>query len=193
MRAFGRTLFVVAALVTLVREPLQAQEMAMPVGVQFSVFTRVFAFDRQFGRRAREEIVIGIVYQRRVPESSNIKEAVAEELRSGVSVRGRPIRVLPIPVARSEDLEAALSLHDIDVLYITPLRSLDLDGITTLSRRHRVLTCTGVPDYVTQGLAVGIGARRSRPLILINLAAARAEGAEFSSELLKLAQIIEGS
>ena len=47
-----------------------------------------------------------------------------------------------------------------------------------------------MPEYVEEGIAVGIGLRNMRPLILINLEAARAEGAAFSSQLLSLARIV---
>ena len=55
---------------------------------------------------------------------------------------------------------------------------------------RRFRTITGVPEYVDQGLAVGIGIRRDRPLIIVNLEQARAEGAAFSSQLLALARIV---
>jgi hypothetical protein len=48
-----------------------------------------------------------------------------------------------------------------------------------------------VPDYVGAGCAVGIGTEGEKPLIIINLPAAKAEGADFSSQLLQLAKVIE--
>ena len=42
-------------------------------------------------------------------------------------------------------------------------------------------------------LAVSVGSRRGRPEILINADAAAAEGVLFSSELLKIATLVEGS
>ena len=49
---------------------------------------------------------------------------------------------------------------------------------------------TGVPEYVDQGVAVGVGIRKDRPLIIVNLEQARAEGSVFSSQLLALARIV---
>ena len=42
------------------------------------------------------------------------------------------------------------------------------------------------------GLAVGVGLRGKKPEILINLEAARAEGADFNAQLLRLARIVNG-
>jgi hypothetical protein len=53
-----------------------------------------------------------------------------------------------------------------------------------------MLTLTGVAEYVRAGIAVGIGVRDDRPEILVNLAAARAAGADFSAQLLLLARVI---
>lgn len=53
------------------------------------------------------------------------------------------------------------------------------------------MTFTGVPKYVEQGIAVGIGIQDRKPKIHINLSASKAEGAEFSSQLLKLAEIVD--
>ena len=47
-----------------------------------------------------------------------------------------------------------------------------------------------MPEYVEAGVSVGIGIRRDRPLIIVNLAQARAEGTAFSSQLLALARIV---
>ena len=48
----------------------------------------------------------------------------------------------------------------------------------------------GVPVFVEDGLAVGIAMKGNRPLVVINLTASKAEGADFSSQLLHIAKII---
>jgi hypothetical protein len=52
-------------------------------------------------------------------------------------------------------------------------------------------TFTGVPLYVEQGVALSIGIVRERPQIIVNLAATRAEGSDFTSQLLRLCKVIE--
>lgn len=76
------------------------------------------------------------------------------------------------------------------VVYVTPLRSVDVAEIARISRSRGLRTVTGVPEYVEEGIAVGIGERKARPLIIINLRGARAEGSDFSSQLLNLARIV---
>ena len=66
----------------------------------------------------------------------------------------------------------------------------ETEKITGVSRAKKVITLTSVPDYVESGLAVGIGVKGGKPRIIINLPAAKAEGANFSSQLLRLAKVI---
>lgn len=170
---------------------LIAQEMVVPVTTQAALFSRILAFDRALAARNHGDLVIGILYQSRFRESLNTKDVLVD-----VEAEARPflgVRYVPIEVGDGADLGTLLEANEIDVLYIAPLRAVDLADVTAVTRVRSILTFTGVPEYVAAGIAVGIGARGGRPHILINLSAARAEGADFSSELLKLAQIVDGS
>jgi hypothetical protein len=48
----------------------------------------------------------------------------------------------------------------------------------------------GLIEYLRTGLSVGIGVRNDRPHIMINLAAAKAEGAAYQAQLLRMSEII---
>ncbi len=169
-----------------------AQEMAVPVEVQLQLFARILPFDRQLRERVGDEIVVGVVYQRRLRASLNAMNAVSAALDGELRIADLPVRHVPLDAGDGAKLTTAIATHDVDVLYICPLRAIDFGVLTAASRAHGVLTYTGVPDYVAEGVAVGIGTRAGRPLIMINLEAARAEGAEFSSELLKLVHVVGG-
>jgi len=90
----------------------------------------------------------------------------------------------------SETLAAGLRRERSDFLYITPLRGADIRAIATAAEADGVVTWSSVPNYVSQGLAVGLRRERDRPRIMINLKAARLQLCDFSAELLKLAQIL---
>jgi hypothetical protein len=101
-----------------------------------------------------------------------------------------PIRKVTIDIGEEHDLAAAVSRDRIDIFYVTPLRAVAMESFTSISRSKRISTLTGLPEYVESGLAVGIGTKGERPLIIINSPAAKAEGIDFNSQLLKLAKII---
>ncbi len=89
------------------------------------------------------------------------------------------------------DLENSALLENVDVLYVAPLRAVGMDQITTMSRTRNILTLTGIPQYVQEGISVGIGTKAGKPQVLINLKSARLEHADFSSQLLKISRIVD--
>jgi hypothetical protein len=90
-----------------------------------------------------------------------------------------------------EQLRLALIHERTDVVYLTPVRGVELDPITSAARAGGMTTFTGVPLYVEQGLALSVGIVRERPQIIVNLPATRAEGSDFTSQLLRLCKVIE--
>ena len=79
----------------------------------------------------------------------------------------------------------------VNILIVAPLQAYSIEEITTISRTKHIMTFSSVPEYVNEGLSVGIGLKGGKPQILINLDAAKLEGLDFSSQLLKLAKIIQ--
>lgn len=161
------------------------------MATQTSVFFRVLRYDRDLADRVGSELVIGIAYQPRNRASLNAKDALAAS-QGEASVMGIRIRYVELPVLDDDSLADSLRAHDVDVLYIAPLRSVRVEDVIAAATEQGVLTWTGVLEYCELGAAVAIGERGGRPEIVINLDAARAAGARFSAQLLKLARIVDG-
>lgn len=156
----------------------------VPVELQLALFTNIWRLDRNFDSSGVVTLVI--VYQSGYRDSLLVKDdvvATVERLKL-------PIRCIPLEVGSEELLQTQLSQVRNVVVYVTPLRSVDVGEIARISRSRGLRTVTGVPEYVDEGIAVGIGERKARPLIIINLRGARAEGSDFSSQLLGLARIV---
>ncbi len=156
----------------------------VPVELQLALFTNIWRLDRNFDSSGVVTLVI--VYQSGYRDSLLVKDdvvATVERLKL-------PIRCIPLEVGSEELLQTQLSRVRNVVVYVTPLRSVDVGEIARISRSRGLRTVTGVPEYVDEGIAVGIGERKARPLIIINLRGARAEGSDFSSQLLNLARIV---
>lgn len=169
---------------------MQAQEMPVPIQAQASLLFRIAEFDRNLVAGVGHEIVIGILYQPRFRESSNARHELASILHGRATIAGVPVRYVAVELSEVPGLRDVLLRDSVDVLYITPLRAQPVREITAVTRDIAVVTWTGVPEYVSRGVAVGIGDLGGRPRILVNSNAARLEGAAFSSELLKLATIV---
>ena len=109
---------------------------------------------------------------------------------AGKTVKKLPLKYYTIEFTGSVDLERFVKEKHISVLYITPGSAKSLAAVLKVSEDLKLTTLTGVPDYVRRGVAVGIGVEQDKPQILINLAAARAEGSDFDASLLRIAIVM---
>jgi YfiR/HmsC-like len=164
----------------------EAQDMDVPVHIQIALFLKVLTFDRNLVVSPASEIVVGVVFQSGYRSSVNAKNVAMTALQ--VTGNPRKIRAIAIDLDR-ESLLTALSRHRPSVLYVAPLRAVEIGDLATTARNANVTTLTGVAQYISLGLAVSVRLQGERPKLVINAEAAKLEGADFSAELLKLAQI----
>lgn len=164
--------------------------MPVPLDTQITLLARIIQFDRSFEARSDDGLVVGILFRPDLPGSVAVKDRIATMVRDGGILDAVGRKPIVVPVEMSSSLGATLHSTGIDVLYVAPLEGPDLAGLPAETRRLQILTCSGVPGYVSQGLAVGLGLDDGAPRILINTSAARAEGSDFRPGLLKMAQIV---
>jgi len=171
---------------------LRGQEIEVPVDLQCTLFCKVLMFDRNLDREPTREIVIGILYQERFRTSLEVKTEFEDGFREAEldTLSALPVRLHPMSFNGLEELDSLLSLDRVDVLYIAPLRAVNVEQITALSRKYHILTITGVPEYIPAGVSVGVELKGGKPQIVINTTAAKAEGADFSSQLLKIVKVV---
>lgn len=184
MRSLIETLIVVLLMAPWISVSAVSAAMPIPVDVQMALFVNVWKLDRNF--ESNKPVTLAIAYQENFYDSVSAKD----HLLAAIERHKLRIVAIPIEVGSQELLRRRLAETQADVVYVTPLRAIDVAEIGRISRYRRFRTITGVPEYVDAGLAVGIGIRRNRPLIFVNLAQARAEGSDFSSQLLALARIV---
>lgn len=173
---------------------LPAQEMDVPASVQVPLLFKILTFDRKLGIRASgNDIVIAVVFQTGFRASVIARDQVMEALKRlrDSTISGHPVHWVAVELDDAESLKRTLVRERVDVIYVTPLRGVELDDIITAARSRGVTTFTGVPQYVERGLAIGVGIARERPEIIINLLATRAEGSDFNSQLLRVSKVIQ--
>lgn len=170
-----------------------AQEMPVPVSMQVPLFTKILSFDRNTRTKVSKELVVLVLYQRNFRNSLNVKNAIEKQLdgKSLSEFSGASAKVLAFALDAESDLRQFLSRNRVNFIYVAPLRAYDIGSITSISRSKKILTGSGVTEYISNGISVGIDIRSEKPEIIINLAAAKLEGADLSSQLLKMARIIK--
>jgi hypothetical protein len=169
-----------------------AQEMAVETVVQYRLFVKILKYDKNLMAKTDTALVIGILFQSGFRSSYLAKEDFLKAMTESPDklLDNRPIKYAVIDLDKETNLEESFSRFKVNILYLTPFRAFDLDPLLAIAQAHKLLTLTGVPEYVDKGVAVGLGLKGNKPEIIIHLPAAKAEGAEFSSNLLKLARIV---
>jgi hypothetical protein len=160
--------------------------MPLPVEVQAPLLVKILSFDQSGPGGTGDPRVVAVVYQGR----NRVSAEVARDMGTRLEATGS-IRTLLIDLDRTPDLGDALARIKASALYIAPLRAIKVDDLAAASRDGQVVSLTGVPGYVDQGLAVGLELSAGRPQVVINLGASRAQGARFSAQLLKLARVVD--
>jgi hypothetical protein len=172
--------------------PTLAYEMPVPPPMQASLFAKILTFDRNLKARAGKDLRIGVLYQRKVRSSLEAQEEFLLAMCGdpGKRIEGLALSCVAIEWTSAQDVESALVRKGIRILYVAPLRAVAIEEIVAISRARKITTFTGVPEYVDRGIALGLSLRAERPLIVVHVAGARAEGADIDSQLLKLARVI---
>jgi hypothetical protein len=169
----------------------EAQEMPVPVEIHFPLLRKMLAYDRAFLERNKGKIVIGILYQEKYRRSLAVAEEIAQSITHLATTEQYQSIEYRLISLDEKTLSSDLSNLKVSSLYVAPLRSASISSITDVTRTLKIPTITGVPEYVDQGIGVGIGSRANKPLILVNLAATKAEGSDYSAQLLRLAKVIQ--
>jgi hypothetical protein len=187
----ARSALLIGALVLFASLAGATTESAIPAELQVQLFLKILSFDRNFGAAAEDGVTIAVLVQRRyrpsldgATEFLDAVDAIHEDAFTGARVDA-----IAVEFESMEELEESLVSLQPDCVYVPPLRALDFSRLAAIARREGIRTLTGVQDYLERGLSVGLGVRDDRPEIRIRLSAARAEGADYSSQLLSVARV----
>jgi hypothetical protein len=169
-----------------------AQAMDLPVETQIPIFLKLLTFDRNLSTSPGTELVVAILFQGGNRESVEVRRQAETELRKAAQMfEGLTTRVVLIDLDQEEQLAERLQHDSVEAIYVGPLRAFDIKALLKVSRSAHIRTFSGVSRFVSQGVAMGATLRGDLPQILVNLPAARAEGADYPAQVLKLARVLE--
>jgi len=164
----------------------------IPVSIKVPIFLKVLSFDRQLHKRSGSNLNMLIVFQSRYRQSQTERDDTEDVLDnlSINSIEGMAINYYYMDIDEV-NIQDEISKHNINLIFVCPLRGISLETITSLCREKKILSFADVSSYVENKLSVGIEMKGEKPQIIINLKNSKAEGADFSSQLLKLSRVIE--
>ena len=155
---------------------------------------RILSYDHNLKTRAGARVTVLVLYH---PYEESSDRAARQELvgylkqMQRIKVAGLPVSVVTVPYSDANALADRLAQTRPAAVIVG--RGLDVSSISAATRRASVLTMTTAEPDVMRGLSVAIVRREGKDRIIINVRAARAEGARFDAGLLQLATIVGGT
>lgn len=151
--------------------PASAQEYRNPpVKVQIPLFLKVLAFETRIS--SQSDLTVYVV------GSSEF----AEELRKSI---GEPVGKTKLSEVKDGP---GLPSDKPEVIYVG--NTSKLGEIVDYTKKNKVLSITGLPGLVAQGVTLGIGVLDDKPKILLNISSSKAEGAEWNPAIMKVCTIV---
>jgi hypothetical protein len=164
----------------------------LPASKQALLLLRVLAYDRNLRPRATDEVTVVVTYREGDAKSVDERDAIATALQEAASsfvVGGLPVRVTQVPWRGTQDLDARLAALHAAALYVVASLASEAPAISVASRARSALTFGPSREVVAAGLALGLVQRADRAALVVNVAAARAEGADLDSGFLAIAEV----
>lgn len=154
------------------------------------VLVRALAYDRNLAQRFGGDLKVGVLHDREPLEGEpKVVLGVLDALKS-VKIGGLSLSAVAVRWTDAAGLEGAVKDQEIDVLYI----AMGLDDAAAaapeVSHASKRATMTRHRPYLDVGLALGIDEVNGKPRVAVNLPAAKAEGASFTAELLRIAEVV---
>lgn len=166
-----------------------AQDIPVDIRTQITIFQTLLTFERTQRTDSTGSIRVGIVFQSKFRKSLLARDEAAAHLINRGN-KNIPLKVIDIDLDAVEPGEK-ISGKTISILLVCPLRSFSIRTITELSRTHRVLSMTLVPEYVIKGISIGVEIKGGKPQILMNRAAAKLENADFDARLFNFVKMTD--
>ena len=158
--------------------------MDVPASLQVALFYKIFDFDRNLTETTGQGIIIGVFYNPQDSQSKQAKEEIKEDFSKLSAIKIGDKSVVIKEIATTEQMQG------INIVYVTPGNDSSISEIVEKCHLYKVLSISGVEEYVKEGLAIAIKLENQKPRIIINRASAELSGANLSSKILSLAQII---
>jgi len=169
----------------------RAQEL-LPARHQALLLLRVLAYDRGLRARAGDTATVAVAYRPGDGPGEARRDQLLEELREAAttfSVGGLPVRAVAIPWAPEPFAERLRATRACAILVVGALAE-DAAAVSRITRGERLLSAAESRAAVEAGIAVGLVHRGRRAGVIVNLTAARAEGADLDAALLAVAEVL---
>jgi hypothetical protein len=148
--------------------------------------------DRAFPARVGNSINIAVIFKHNHPESEKMADEITTAFNKQVKkiFRSKPARAMKRPFTEVSKLQQLLKKENTDYLYVCTGMEPYIPALSQISQSAKILTFSSQRSYLKKGLSLGVFIVGNNPKIFINLPSAKAEGANFGADLLRLFHLI---
>lgn len=164
-----------------------AQETA-PADVQGRIFAKALDYDRHLLRKDPDTVHIAFLEGKDHEVVKGLFDALAQ---AGATLGTKPVTTCSTVYTDTTTLAGWLAEQKAVALYIPADMEAPLADILAACHDAQVCSLAGSVTYVDQGASFAVAVENGKPKILINLLAAREEGADFTAQFLRLATIVK--
>jgi hypothetical protein len=156
-----------------------------------TILARALSYELTLSERVGPTVGVAVVYK---PGNAQSEGSAADWLGafdelSSVRIKDKSFFAIRVP-NDGERLAQAIEKEGVDVLLVTDGLASEAKSIANLARSRHVLTVGSNLSYVEADLTLCVLEENERTRIFINLGNAGLEGIRFSSNLLKLANLV---
>jgi hypothetical protein len=170
---------------------LADDDVAVPVPLQMDLLLKVAGYDRNLPARARGTVRTMILTKRDDSRSKNVGEQAARAL-SGKDVKGMPTEIVTQLFSDGPGLTERVRDGRVSILYAAS--GFGARELLTISRSLAglsVLSSGALAHFVETAVALSFDLVGGKPKLLVNVRRAREQGVDLSSQVLRLAKVIE--
>lgn len=168
------------------------QRVKAPIDIQMRIIPKILSLEKNLAHSDDKYFNVSVLYSKDQRNSDQVFTSFTDAVNKfGIPIKNKEAIVLPFDISSKGSFRTFLKTNNIKLLYITPLRGIDISEITKICREESVLTFTGVEDYIENNVSVVLSLKDNKLQIMINSKSSKQEGADFSSRLLRIAKLID--
>lgn len=168
------------------------QRVKAPIDLQLRIIPKILSLEKNLAQSKEKFFNVSILFSKEQRNSAQVFESFTKSVNElGIAIKDKEATVLPFDISGKGNIRSFLKNNKIKLLYITPIRGIDISEITKICKEEGVLTITGVEEYSINQVSVVLSLEDNKLQIMINQKSSKQEGADFSSRLLRIAKLIE--
>jgi len=150
---------------------------------------RIAAYDRNLPARAQGTVKVLVVVNPDDADSRGLGAAMETALNRAGRIAGMPIAVTTVPYGTGDAIAARCRSEHVSIVYLTTGLDHGVAGVVASLDGVDVLSVSGLPRYVPQGIVLGFDLVSGSPTLLFHLTNARRQNVAMDPKVVSLMQV----